>query len=110
MPGGGVKELAHPGNLNALENRGVPRTPLIAGPFAGISAYGYACDAADCRAVFDVDPTAAFISAKAVIPGMIKNGCGKIITMRRPRQPGGEAWKTLRDPQSFSPASDTGRA
>jgi hypothetical protein len=41
---------------------------------------------------------------------MIKNGCGKIITMRRPRQPGGEAWKTLRDPQSFSPASDTGRA
>lgn len=35
----------------------------------------------DFRAVIDVDLTAAFIVAKAVIPGMIKKGGGKIINI-----------------------------
>ena len=38
-------------------------------------------DAADFREVIDIDPVAPFIVAKAVIPGMIKKGHGKIINI-----------------------------
>ena len=68
----------------------------------GIEAHGYVCDvtdeaqvqatteqiipmldmaAADFRKVIDVDLNAPFIVSKAVIPGMIKQGHGKIINI-----------------------------
>ena len=52
----------------------------------GIEAHGYVCDmtemsAAEFRQVIDVDLNAPFIVSKAVIPGMIKKGHGKIINI-----------------------------
>ena len=52
----------------------------------GIEAKGYVCDvtnvtAEQFRQVVDVDLNAPFIVSKAVIPGMIKQGHGKIINI-----------------------------
>ena len=51
----------------------------------GIDAKGYICDVTDeeqvKNMVADIDLTAPFIVSKAVIPGMIKKGHGKIINI-----------------------------